>query len=205
MKMVVSVLILTSLVQAVPVIPNLSLNIVEVVEIKKTETNYHSLRLRILKSEKIEEKPNFTTRYQGEVIEVVTFEQRDEYEVGEILSVKISYRGDERGGRFVAFQFEKIPLLSVREARRNFEKYQNKLVRVKGKVRRSNFFLSLVKKLLKQPEDLFIIGEKESLLLFGEKKWKEGKEVEIVGRLEEIKGRRGIRELVGREEEVFPD
>ncbi len=89
----------------VPVVPNGSdvSAAVEALEIVTEKPRTYLLAVRILSSHDVPGVPNLTKSRVGESVEVTVLgEDLSGVELGDVISAKVQYRGDERGGGFYA-------------------------------------------------------------------------------------------------------
>lgn len=91
----------------VPVVPNESLVVGEVVELRAIDSSslnirppqiLFRMRIRVLSVREVPSKPNLVTTRKGEILEVYSKDRLSSDLIGKVIRGRVTFRGDERGG-----------------------------------------------------------------------------------------------------------
>ena len=101
---------------SVPVIPNESLVVGEVLELTAVQSSTLNIKpaqilfrvkLRLLSVEDVQNKANFLEAKKGQILEVYSKEKISPELLGKVIRGHISFRGDDRGGLYWIFKVSK--------------------------------------------------------------------------------------------------
>jgi hypothetical protein len=95
---------------AVPVAPNAGIILAEVQRVEPSDKPgaVWLLEVRIISSEDVEGLPNFVKDKVDSVLQMYTKEDTAAFKKGNIITARVTYSGDERGGLFWATKISRL-------------------------------------------------------------------------------------------------